>query len=324
VPGAPANEGTPGASDGTLVASGSFRDGDPGHNGKGTVRILRDADGKAVVRFEGFSVTGGPDLFVYLVEQPDPSRSEAERGLNIGDLKATDGNQNYEVPPGTDLEKYRSVVIWCRQFRVIFALATLEPAGAGGNVQAQQSGGSATPPTVNASAQAPAGTATSTPTTQGATPRPAGTSTTTPPPGQPSATATAVPPTPTAAPQSATPTPASANPRILAAGTFRDGDPGHNGRGIARLGTTADGQVVLRFENFSVTGGPDLVVILSTDPGGSRGSVSSGLNLGALKATDGNQNYTVPAGTDVSKFRSVIIYCKSFPTVFAYATLEVQ
>lgn len=64
------------------------------------------------------------------------------------------------------------------------------------------------------------------------------------------------------------------------------------------------------------------MVILSTDANGSRGSVGSGLSLGALIATDGNQNYGIPAGTDLSKYRSVIIYCKSFPTVFAYAPLE--
>jgi hypothetical protein len=77
----------------------------------------------------------------------------------------------------------------------------------------------------------------------------------------------------------------------------------------------------LFLSDFS-TNGPDLVVVLSTDPEGSRGSVSSGLTLGELKANNGNQNYAIPDGTDVSAYRSVIIYCKSFPTVFAYASLE--
>ncbi|HEX6030393.1 MAG TPA: DM13 domain-containing protein [Tepidiformaceae bacterium] len=110
---------------------------------------------------------------------------------------------------------------------------------------------------------------------------------------------------------------------ILAAGQFRDGEPGHQGSGRAELQRVSGGMLNLFLSNFSVTNGPDLVVVLSTDPEGSRGSVSSGLTLGALKANNGSQNYAIPEGTDVSVFRSVIIYCKSFPTVFAYAPLEV-
>ncbi len=109
---------------------------------------------------------------------------------------------------------------------------------------------------------------------------------------------------------------------VLQLGEFRDGDPGHNGSGQAKVIQTADGELVLRFENFSVTGGPDLFVILSADPEGSRSSAQDGLDLGDLKATDGNVNYSIPQGTDVSQFSSVIIYCRSFNIVFAVATLE--
>lgn len=133
---------------------------------------------------------------------------------------------------------------------------------------------------------------------------------------------TATPPPPGADP---TPRPTSipmAQPAVLAEGSFRDGEPGHNGAGTARLIRAVDGSLVLRFEDFSVTNGPDLFVVLATDPGGSRASAADGLNLGDLRATDGNINYDVPAGTDVSPYRSVIIWCRQFNTVFAVATLE--
>ena len=117
--------------------------------------------------------------------------------------------------------------------------------------------------------------------------------------------------------------PAAASPAILARGVFRDGDPGHNGSGIAKIIRAADGSLVLRFEDFSVTNGPDVFVILSSDPNGDRSSAGSGLNLGGLRATDGNINYAIPAGTDVSPFRSVIVYCRQFNVVMARATLEV-
>lgn len=122
----------------------------------------------------------------------------------------------------------------------------------------------------------------------------------------------------------APPAPANA-PGVLLQGQFQDGEPGHNGKGTARVIRAQDGSLVLRFENFSVTNGPDLRVILSTDPGAGRGSATSGdaLDIGGLKATDGNVNYTIPAGTDIAKYRSVIIWCRAFRVLFASAKLEV-
>ena len=119
------------------------------------------------------------------------------------------------------------------------------------------------------------------------------------------------------------PTPPVAAPGILAQGTFQDGDPGHHGSGTAKIIRAPDGSLLLRFEDFSVTNGPDVFVILSTDPKGGRSSAGDGLDLGGLRATDGNINYKIPGGTDVSQYKSVIVYCRSFKVVFAFATLEV-
>lgn len=146
---------------------------------------------------------------------------------------------------------------------------------------------------------------------------------------QPPVAATAVP----ASPQVAASSPVASSPPVVAAptgpmllreGTFVDGDPGHHGEGTARLIRDAEGSHILRFEDFSVTNGPDLFVILSTDPDGSRSSAaaSDALNLGRLRATDGNINYAVPDGVDLAAYRSVIIYCRAFRVVFAVATLE--
>ena len=106
---------------------------------------------------------------------------------------------------------------------------------------------------------------------------------------------------------------------IISRGEWQDGEPGHNGSGIAQIIRLEDGGLVLRVEEFSVTNGPDLVVVLSPDDDG---YADGSLNLGALKATDGNFNYDIPAGTDLSQYRSVVVWCQSFPTTFAYATLE--
>jgi hypothetical protein len=160
---------------------------------------------------------------------------------------------------------------------------------------------------------APPGTPATTPAAQPATP------TTTP--SVPTATSTPAAASPVATQPPATASPTPTGPAIVSQGSFRDGDPGHHGRGVARLGQTADGAPILRFEGFSVTGGPDLFVYLTTDPDG--GAIAEGLNLGRLKGTDGNQNYEVPAGTDLSRYRSVVIWCRAFNVTFAVATLEV-
>jgi hypothetical protein len=139
--------------------------------------------------------------------------------------------------------------------------------------------------------------------------------------GQPAAQAAAG-----AAQAAPAPPAAQSGPSLIGEGEFRDGDPGHHGEGRARLIRGAYGAHTVRFEDFSVTNGPDLFVILSLDPDGSRGSAASddAVNLGRLKATDGNVNYAVPEGTDVSRYRSVIVYCRAFKVVFAVATLEAR
>lgn len=89
------------------------------HPASGTVRLVQ-AEGKTYVRYENFKTINGPDIFVYLAT--DEGASDF---VNLGAVKATEGNVNYEVPPGTDLAKYHYVLTWCRQFSVLFNSADL-------------------------------------------------------------------------------------------------------------------------------------------------------------------------------------------------------
>ena len=82
--------------------------------------LLLDAGGHAIVRFENLETINGPDLRIYLSSGLDVSDA-----IDLGPIKATHGSVNYEVPPGTDLSKYRHVLIWCRAFRVLFSHADL-------------------------------------------------------------------------------------------------------------------------------------------------------------------------------------------------------
>ena len=110
-------------------------------------------------------------------------------------------------------------------------------------------------------------------------------------------------------------------PTVLATGPFMDADNFHKGSGTATLYSLADGSNVVRLEEFEVTNGPDLHVLLSTsdDPAADLGEY---LDLGSLKGNVGNQNYDIPADVDVSLYRSVIIYCDPFHVLFASALLS--
>jgi hypothetical protein len=68
---------------------------------------------------------------VYLVAANDATDDETvtKAGfVELGKLKGTMGDQNYDVPAGLDLAKYRAVTIWCRRFSVNFGTAPLTPA----------------------------------------------------------------------------------------------------------------------------------------------------------------------------------------------------
>ncbi len=107
------------------IASGTFKDADSFHKGNGNAFIFQQSDGSGVARFENFSVTNGPDLRVYLVSEQDPSKTAVQSGLQLGKLKGNKGNQNYNIPAGTDLSAYKSVVIYCQPYNVIFSVANL-------------------------------------------------------------------------------------------------------------------------------------------------------------------------------------------------------
>jgi hypothetical protein len=103
-----------------VVHQGEFQGADDFHFGRGQALLIETAPAQYTLRFENFSVRNGPDLFVYLSTDPNGSND----GLLLGDLKGTDGAFNYDVPEGTDIFRYKSAVVWCRQFAVLFATAT--------------------------------------------------------------------------------------------------------------------------------------------------------------------------------------------------------
>jgi hypothetical protein len=96
------------------------------HGTTGRVRIYQKADGSHVLRLEDLDTSNGPDLRLVLSKGAYETQNDLSRGwLDLGRLKGNKGNSNYTIRAGTDLNQYRSVVIWCQRFDAVFAAAPI-------------------------------------------------------------------------------------------------------------------------------------------------------------------------------------------------------
>ncbi len=113
----------------TVIASGQFQDADARHQGAGTAVLAQTSDGRTLMQFGDFSVTPGPDLEVWLVSADAPATSAAVLAsdwVSLGPIQSPNGAQTYEIPASVDANAYGSVVIWCEDFSVLFAVAGLQ------------------------------------------------------------------------------------------------------------------------------------------------------------------------------------------------------
>jgi hypothetical protein len=104
----------------TELAGGFSGAGDGIHHAQGAVKVIYLEGESDVLRLENLRVTNGPDLYIYL-----STDKQASDFVDLGRLKANSGNQNYDIPDGIDLSKYNTVLIWCKQFSVLFGSAEL-------------------------------------------------------------------------------------------------------------------------------------------------------------------------------------------------------
>ena len=97
------------------------------HGTSGAARILELADSQRIVRLERLETDNGPDLYLYLTTNPAAGDEAAfdDDFVDLGRLKGNQGDQNYEVPAGTDLTRFVAVVIWCDRFDSAFGAADL-------------------------------------------------------------------------------------------------------------------------------------------------------------------------------------------------------
>jgi hypothetical protein len=109
-----------------VLGSGTFQSQE--HETTGTARLVRLDDGSHLLRLEDLASSDGPDVKVWLSSLPaggDWFKYRSGRYVDLGAVKATHGNHNYLLPPGTDITGLTSVVLWCDRFSVAFGSAPL-------------------------------------------------------------------------------------------------------------------------------------------------------------------------------------------------------
>src|SRR5947207_13952820 len=84
------------------------------HATSGRATVYQEADGKLVVRLTNFKTSNGPDVPVILVTTKDAMDDanflkDKTGKVELGKLKGTEGDQNYEIRAGTDLTRLRTV-----------------------------------------------------------------------------------------------------------------------------------------------------------------------------------------------------------------------
>jgi hypothetical protein len=102
------------------------------------------------------------------------------------------------------------------------------------------------------------------------------------------------------------------NETIFVMGDFIDGAHPTSGKAAVNSDKTE-----LIFTNFKTDNGPKLLVYLTTDT-----NATEYIDLGDLKGISGDFTYSIPANTDVSKYKLVNIWCVDFSVSFGTAELK--
>lgn len=112
-------------------------------------------------------------------------------------------------------------------------------------------------------------------------------------------------------------TPASATVETIAQGELVKINAVDYGSGVVRVVRVGADRFV-RFENVDIAGAPDMYVYLSDQADGRPGTF---VDLGKLKATNGSFNHAIPASADLSRLRSVVVWCRQFSVTVTYAVM---
>jgi hypothetical protein len=113
------------------------------------------------------------------------------------------------------------------------------------------------------------------------------------------------------------------SPQVVESGTFYGVI--HPTTGTATIYRLGDRDRILRFTNFKTSNGPDVhVYLVAADDAKDSATVERAgfIDLGTIKGNIGDQNYALGNDLDLSKYRTVSIWCKRFSVNFGAAPLR--
>ncbi|NJO35799.1 MAG: DM13 domain-containing protein [Rhodospirillales bacterium] len=89
--------------------------------------IEREADGVYLVLSQDFRTRAAPDLkfFVHTLPAAQITAQNATRGVLIGELPSARGAQRIRLPANVDLARFRSLVLHCEQYTVLWGAGDL-------------------------------------------------------------------------------------------------------------------------------------------------------------------------------------------------------
>ncbi|MCU0325475.1 MAG: DM13 domain-containing protein [Spirosomaceae bacterium] len=103
----------------TLLLQGNFENSGS-YRTSGVAKIYEDKDKKRTLVLEDFKTNAGPDLRIYIAEDRSVTNF-----IQLTD-KVQNGNLVLAIPANADLKKQNHVLIWCKQFAVLFGFAPLK------------------------------------------------------------------------------------------------------------------------------------------------------------------------------------------------------
>ncbi|MDF2552946.1 MAG: hypothetical protein K0R77_2221 [Chryseobacterium sp.] len=104
-----------------LKYSGNFMQGSYGNNVKGKAKIYEKDSVFTLAFDEAFLVNNGPDLYVYVSKEQQPSQF-----VSLGKLKSVNGAQTYTFTSVVNFDEYKYVVVHCQQYNHLFSYALLQ------------------------------------------------------------------------------------------------------------------------------------------------------------------------------------------------------
>ncbi len=101
-----------------VLFTGSFTNG--AHTVTGAVKLIQAADTKKYLVFDNLKTDAGPDLHIYLAED--------KTAKVYTDITSTvvNGNSKLEVPATANTTTQKTVLVWCKQYSVLFGSAVMQ------------------------------------------------------------------------------------------------------------------------------------------------------------------------------------------------------